>query len=206
MKKISLKKVFYEFLILALISLAGLSFVACKNKGTTNNSSTQKPQEQPLIFDDCFGLDSVTTYTQTDNNPTSVDKLKNFAIYKSITLYTKKEFLFNHFAFTIKTNKISYYDKLLVGFSTPTLADIGSTYNFEFTERTFNFYYRRIISTGEYVFSSSQNSGTEPSTLEKMKLLQGDKITLTFKKMTLDNQSETIPYTTPISLCDFFIE
>lgn len=208
MKKISLKKVFYEFLILAIISLAGLSFVACKNKGTANNPSTQKPQEQPLIFDDCFGLESVTTYTQTNNNPTSIDELKNFAIYKSITLYTKKEFSFNHFAFKLcSQNKINSAFPILldIHFTTPTLDTIVSYDLTKNEAKTFNFYYRRIISTGKYFFSPNQNSGTDPSTLEKMKLAKGDTISLTFKLWNIDT-SVSEEYQYPICLYDFFIE
>ncbi len=209
MKKISLKKVFYEFLILALISLASLSFVACKNKGTANNSSTQKPQEQPLIFDDCFGLESVTTYTQTNHNPTSIDELKNFAIYKSITLYTKKEFSFNHFSFKLQAqNKINsaFGIYLNIYLETPTVHNSSDAYNFTNNEeKTFNFYYRRITSTGKYFFSPNKNSGTEPSTLEKMKLAKGDKISLTFKLWNTDT-SVSAEYQNPIRLYDFFIE
>ena len=210
MKQLSLKKILINIIVVVgLIVLSALSLVACGgNKGNQNNNPTEStqptqptgpteptkpteptqptepPQESPTI-DEYFGLDSIVSYDNTDSNLTSIDELKNFAKYKTVTFYAKKDLSFNRFSFKLKgQNPVNNSSASLnTRFETPSKGNTyWGSYNFkDDKEFTYNFYYKRATSDGTYFFSPDNKTNDPiPSTLEQVKLTKGEKITLTF--------------------------
>ena len=67
---------------------------------TTSKTPPQSPS--PLSFADCFGINT-TSYYSGALNCMFVEDLAQYGHYKSISLYTKKSFSFNHIGFKISS-------------------------------------------------------------------------------------------------------
>ena len=92
-----MKKLANIFLCLALVIISGFGLVGC------GDNPPETPPETPpaIVFTEQFGFTTCSAYNEGMDRM-SIQDLEQFAKYKSIVLYAKKDTEFNHISFIIK--------------------------------------------------------------------------------------------------------
>ena len=144
-----------------------LAFISCfAMVGCKDNPPPETPGDQPatLSFNDCFGFSELTTY-QGGLNCTSIEDLSQYGYYESISLYTKKEFNFNHIGFKISSEENSSEEiYITIKFGDSTNWHSVSTYEIKSEKTNIDCYYVQGSVSGSKYFNSTKDGSNISTT------------------------------------------
>ena len=196
-----MKKFAHLFLCLTLIIISGFAIMGCSN----NQSEEVEDSPENLVFNECFGFSEITTYTG-GLNITSIDELSQLGNYKSVSLYTKKTFSFNHFSFKISSDTNSLEEVYItIKFGTNNNWNSISNYIIKSDKTNIDCYYVLGSNSGSKYFN---DNATNPNiSLINYEIQKNTVITIFFGTQEgYQNYPAEGQYDSLIKLTDFSIE
>lgn len=196
-----MKKLLKLLICLTLVFVSCFAMVGCKDTPPEN------PGEQPalLSFNECFGFSELTTY-QGGLNCTSISDLSQYGYYESISLYTKKEFSFNHISFKISTDEVADEEiYITIKFGNSANWHSVSTYKINSEKTEVNCYYVQGSVSGSKYFNDNK-TGPNISVTE-YSIPKDTTVSIYFGiNEGYQNYPASGEYLNSIKITDFFIE
>ena len=200
-----MKKFIKYILTLSLVLITMFSFAGC---GNNDSDGTQPETPASLVFTEEFGFDELQTY-KNGIECINIDSLSQFAYYKYVTLYAKKQTSFNHLSFKIKSNS-EISENLYVSISTPSANWISSPIEISSNEAVVEIYYVRWNSGSHEFLTQKENNGNNSFVLDKVSFAQDEELTISFgtrsEALNWKDYYATGEYSNSISIYGFEIE
>ena len=184
-----------------------LAFISCFAMVGCKDNPPETPGEQPasLSFNECFGFSELTTY-QGGLNCTSISELSQYGYYETISLYTKKDFNFNHISFKVSTEEVSDEEiYITIKFGDSANWHSVSTYTITSEKTQIDCYYVQGSVSGAKYFNNT-NTGSNIS-ISEYSIPKDTTVSICFGTSEgYQNYPASGEYLHSIKITDFFIE